>query len=136
MGAVTNCHYNNCYYNHNIKHLCLLNKLTLDFSGTCENIMHCDEYECDVCERFNICTKEKKEEFGNTQTEPHRVILRYSKSVPIEYCDNNHCIYCKTSKCQFSGGISLDSSSSCEMAEYPEENDNSENKEKSPPLSI
>ena len=136
MGAITSCHYQDCYHNHNSKHRCLLDGVTLDFSGTCENIMHCDEYECDVCERFNICTKVKKEAFGTTQTDSRRVILRYSASVPIEFCDNFHCIYFKDSKCHFSGGISLDSSSSCQMAEYPENNDESGKTESSPPLSF
>ncbi len=121
MGAVTRCYYRDCYYNHNIKHQCLLPKITLDFTGTCERIMHCDEYECDTCERFVICSKEKKKAFGAGQTEPKKVLLRYAGSIPIGYCDNDHCIYSQKSKCQFSGGITLDSNATCQMAEYPGE---------------
>ena len=84
-------------------------------------MMHCDEYECDSCERFQICTKDKKKAFGGSQSEPKRVLLRYAHSVEISYCDNDHCIYSQKSKCLFSGGISLDSNATCQMAEYPGE---------------
>ena len=122
MGAITNCNYEDCYYNHNIKHICLLESVTLDFTGKCENIMHCDDYECGTCERFQICTKEKKRLYGSSQPKPVRAVLRYPTSVQIEYCDNVHCIYCKNSKCLYSGGISLDENGTCQLAEYRDEN--------------
>jgi len=60
MGAVKSCNYIDCYYNNNLEHLCTLKEITLDFTGTCENITHCDEYECDTCAMANQCLKDKK----------------------------------------------------------------------------
>ncbi len=60
MAELKNCYYTNCYYNNNIEHTCTLDKITLEFTGTCENITHCDEYTCDSCDMYNLCTKSKK----------------------------------------------------------------------------
>lgn len=133
MGAVTKCSYQDCYYNHNLKNLCLRKIITLDFYSTCENIMHCDEYVCNACERFLICTKEKKSASNLTPVKQERIVLRYSKTVQIEYCDNAKCVYCRASKCVFSGGIALDTNATCMMTEYPEEGTQQQEKEESPP---
>lgn len=36
-------------------------KITVSQVGICENISHCDEYECSGCEQFDICAKSKKD---------------------------------------------------------------------------
>jgi len=62
MASLKNCFYYNCYYNNNIDHLCTRDEITLDFTGTCENITHCDEFTCEKCAMFDYCIKEKKEQ--------------------------------------------------------------------------
>jgi hypothetical protein len=101
-----------------MNHVCLLESVTLDFTGNCENIMHCDEYECETCQHFQICTKDKKKAFGEKQKKPRHGTIQIPSAVQIEYCDNGHCIYCKNSKCRYSGGITLNTNGTCQMAEY------------------
>ena len=73
MSVIRKCFEIDCYDNHNLKHICLRSSVTLDSTGTCENIEHCDQYECDSCQRFKICTKLKKEEFGRSQLKQNKV---------------------------------------------------------------
>ena len=63
MVKLKTCLYNDCWYNHNFKNVCTADDITLDFTGTCEKLMHCDEFECDSCEKFEICDKHKKSLF-------------------------------------------------------------------------
>jgi hypothetical protein len=69
MPAIRTCHYNTCYYNNNLESACVNEKITVNATGMCESLMHCDECECINCEQFEICTKEKKQEFLKTQNE-------------------------------------------------------------------
>ena len=57
------CHYQDCYDNDNLQHRCLRDAITLGLTGNCENLQHCDEYECGACERFAVCAKEKRQAY-------------------------------------------------------------------------
>ncbi|MFC1728746.1 hypothetical protein ACFL6I_00280 [candidate division KSB1 bacterium] len=63
MSTIRTCEYINCYYNDNLEHACLNEKVTVSATGVCENLLHCDDYECPDCERFDVCTKEKKRQY-------------------------------------------------------------------------
>ena len=65
MADVRECRYENCYYNNNNDSTCTLEKITVNPTGMCESLIHCDEYVCSECERFSRCTKSKKQEFLN-----------------------------------------------------------------------
>jgi hypothetical protein len=32
----------------------------MDKNGTCEDMVNCDDFDCQDCEYFDYCTKEKK----------------------------------------------------------------------------
>ena len=57
------CQYLLCYDNDNLQHLCLRSSTSFDFTGVCEYLQHCDAYDCGSCDRFSVCTKEKKDEY-------------------------------------------------------------------------
>ncbi|MFC1477518.1 hypothetical protein ACFL6L_03520 [candidate division KSB1 bacterium] len=63
MNAVRECLYLECYNNDNVEHCCLIEKITVGPTGICESLMHCDEFVCADCERFEVCLKPKKEQF-------------------------------------------------------------------------
>lgn len=63
MAEARSCHYRDCYYNHNLENACLHEKITVGQTGVCESLIHCDDYLCSECERFDVCSKEKKEQF-------------------------------------------------------------------------
>ena len=63
MAELLHCYYQDCYYNNNIENICQNDDVTLDFTGTCENITHCDEYSCESCDMRDFCTKDKKQQF-------------------------------------------------------------------------
>lgn len=57
------CAYTDCYDNDGVAHQCLREAITLGFAGECENLQHCDEYDCETCLRFTACRKEKRQAF-------------------------------------------------------------------------
>jgi len=63
MVKIKNCYYKDCWYNDNFENICTADELTLDFTGICEKLMHCDEFICSNCEKYDICDKDKKNEF-------------------------------------------------------------------------
>ncbi len=52
------CGCDDCHFNHD--NLCYRETITLDINGTCENMVTCEEYDCNDCEFFDFCTKDKK----------------------------------------------------------------------------
>ena len=66
---VVQCEYALCYDNDNQRHICLRDATSFNFTGVCEYIQHCDDYTCDACERFIVCTKEKKNDFLREQSQ-------------------------------------------------------------------
>jgi len=52
------CGYEECHYNHD--KYCYCESVTLDISASCENMETCEDYDCNECEFFDFCTKEKK----------------------------------------------------------------------------
>jgi hypothetical protein len=52
------CGCQDCHYNHDA--LCYRESITLDLNGTCEDMVTCDDFECQDCEFFDFCKKEKK----------------------------------------------------------------------------
>ena len=119
MGNIFGCNLTDCYENDNINRRCLRNEVTLDFTGTCENINICDEYECDSCERYNLCLQEKKTELEHednvNESEIGGVITL------ILYCDNTNCDYNVDNSCTFEEGIYLDENGTCTSAKYVED---------------
>jgi hypothetical protein len=57
------CQYYLCYHNDNTHRVCMRKTTSFDFTGVCEYLEHCDEYECVKCARFAVCEKEKKEDY-------------------------------------------------------------------------
>ena len=66
-GTVKTCNYFDCYYNNNFENTCIREKITVNATGICENILHCDDYECSGCEMFEICDKAKKHSYLNRE---------------------------------------------------------------------
>ena len=118
MGDIFGCNCVDCYDNDNINRRCLLNEVTLDFTGTCENINICDEYECSSCDRYNLCLKEKKAEINRKNDEIEEdaggVITL------ILYCDNTNCDFNSDNRCTNEEGIYLDENGTCTSAKYVE----------------
>lgn len=52
------CACEDCHYNHDV--LCYRESITLDLNGTCENMVDCTDFQCQDCEFFDFCKKEKK----------------------------------------------------------------------------
>jgi len=52
------CGCTECHFNHD--HLCYRESIVLDLNGTCEDMENCDDFECNDCEFFDFCQKEKK----------------------------------------------------------------------------
>ena len=63
MTKIKSCLYKECWYNDNFENSCTASEITLDFTGSCEKLMHCDEYACSKCEKFEIRDKSKKQEY-------------------------------------------------------------------------
>ena len=63
MTKAKSCLYKECWYNDNVRNRCTAPEITLDFTGSCEKLMHCDEYICNKCEKFDICEKDKKQDY-------------------------------------------------------------------------
>lgn len=51
--ANTECHFNHDNY-------CYRTEIVLDIGGICESQETCDMYDCNECEFFDFCNKEKK----------------------------------------------------------------------------
>lgn len=52
------CEYEECHFNHD--RYCFNESVTLDIGASCENVLACDDFDCNDCEFFEFCTKEKK----------------------------------------------------------------------------
>jgi len=52
------CGVQECHFNHD--NFCHREVITLDIGGTCEDQETCENYECQDCEFFDFCTKDKK----------------------------------------------------------------------------
>ena len=120
MSLIRICHNTDCFENHNLKHRCLLGTVTLDATGTCENVNHCDEYECNTCRRFSICTKGKKEEFGRPQSKPIGAKFKIPVKTAVQYCDLRSCRHNANYHCTRAKGVDLDGNGSCLRAEFEE----------------
>ncbi len=60
MDQLRSCHYKLCYYNNNNTSICLKDSITISFTCVCESIEHCDDYVCSDCDKFEVCSKQKK----------------------------------------------------------------------------
>jgi len=47
-----------CHFNHDS--YCYRVSVNLDLAASCEDMETCENYDCNECEYFDICTKEKK----------------------------------------------------------------------------
>ena len=52
------CGVEECHFNHG--NYCYREAVTLDIAGTCEDQETCDDYDCQDCEYFDFCSKDKK----------------------------------------------------------------------------
>lgn len=120
MGNIFGCNYLECYENDNLNHRCFLNEVTLDFSGTCENVNICDEYDCDSCKRYNLCLKDKKMEAGLNENKLEEEFINGGVITLILYCDNTNCDFNIESSCTNKEGIYLDENGTCTLAKYVE----------------
>ena len=129
MSSVFGCHLQDCYNNDNIANRCLLNEVTLDSTGTCENISICDEYECDTCEHYNLCLKEKKGE-ANIKDERDDMVDGGVITI-ILYCDNINCDYNVDYNCTNNENVYLDDNGTCMSSKYANDDgiDSSENED-------
>lgn len=120
MGTIFGCNLIDCYYNDNVQNRCLINEVTLDFSGTCENISICDEYECNSCEKYSLCLKEKKveTEIDESQFIDEEEVIDGGIITLILYCDNVNCDFNVDNKCTNEEGIYLDENGTCTSAKY------------------
>jgi hypothetical protein len=124
MSNIFGCNCIDCYDNDNLNHRCLLNEVTLDSTGTCENINICDEYECDACERFSLCLKKKKfdSECENCKSEEEsEEVIGGGIITLILYCDNVNCDFNDDNRCTLGKGIYLDENGTCTAAQYLED---------------
>ena len=120
MSNIFGCNCLDCYEDDNLNHRCLLNEITLDFTGTCENINICDEYDCDSCERYNLCLKNKKMEAGLKRNKFEEESINGGVITLILYCDNANCDFNIESSCMNEEGIYLDENGTCTSAKYVE----------------
>lgn len=120
MSNIFGCNCLECYEDDNLNHRCLLNEVTLDFTGTCENINICDEYDCDSCERYNLCLKNKKMEAGLKRNKLEEESINGGFITLILYCDNTNCDFNIESSCMNEEGIYLDENGTCAAAKYVE----------------
>lgn len=120
MSNIFGCNCLDCYEDDNLNHRCLLNEITLDFTGTCENINICDEYDCDSCERYNLCLKNKKMEAGLKRNKFEEESINGGIITLILYCDNANCDFNVESSCMNEEGIYLDENGTCTSAKYVE----------------
>lgn len=117
MSSVFGCHMMDCYNNDNVSNRCLLNEITIDGTGTCENIEICDEYECDNCEHYNLCLKEKKGE-AHIREDVDDDMLDGGVITLILYCDNINCDFNDDFNCTNSESVYLDENGTCMSAKY------------------
>ena len=47
-----------CHFNHD--NYCYREEVILDVGATCESFENCEMHNCNECEFFDICSKEKK----------------------------------------------------------------------------
>ena len=120
MGNIFGCNCIECYENDNLNHRCLLNEVTLDFAGTCENIDICDEYECESCERYNLCLKGKKMKAGIKKEKFQEEFISGGVITLILYCDNTNCDFNIEGRCTNEEGIYLDENGTCTSIKYVE----------------
>jgi hypothetical protein len=52
------CGAEECHFNH--ANYCYKETVSLDIAATCEDFENCDDYECQDCEFYDFCTKDKK----------------------------------------------------------------------------
>lgn len=52
------CGAEECHFNH--ANYCYRESITLDIAGTCEDFETCNDYDCNDCEYFDFCSKDKK----------------------------------------------------------------------------
>lgn len=121
MSNIFGCNCLECYENDNLNHRCLLNEVTLDFTGTCENVNICDEYDCDSCKRYNVCLKDKKMKAGLKEDKPEEEeFINGGVITLILYCDNTDCDFNIENSCTNGEGIYLDENGKCTSAKYVE----------------
>jgi len=119
ISRIQKCYYADCYDNHNLLHECLRRSVTIDFTGNCENINHCDEFECNDCERFSLCKKQKKREFLLTHANPKKTQKEVELcQTVIQYCDYNQCDWNRNSRCSQKKGVKLDENATCMNASF------------------
>ncbi len=63
MADIKKCGYIECYYNNNIVQNCVKDTITVSATSECETLMHCDEFECIECDMFDVCSKDKKNNY-------------------------------------------------------------------------
>lgn len=117
MSSVFGCHYKDCYNNDNVTNRCLLNEITLDATGTCENISLCDENECESCENYSVCLKEKKGEVNIVEEHDDNVVGGGVITI-ILYCDNANCDYNVDFSCTNNEYVYLDENGTCMSVKY------------------
>jgi hypothetical protein len=52
------CECEECHFNHD--QYCYIESVTLDIGASCEDMQTCENYDCNECEFFDLCSKEKK----------------------------------------------------------------------------
>ena len=67
MEQLRSCCYKLCYYNDNNKSICLKDSVTISSTGVCESLEHCDDYVCSDCDKYEVCSKQKKQEYIQNQ---------------------------------------------------------------------
>lgn len=60
MAELRQCGYINCYFNNNLEEFCTQDTITVNATGVCETLQHCDDYVCNECDMYEFCTKDKK----------------------------------------------------------------------------
>ena len=63
MPDIRACRYLDCYFNNNFENTCLKDSVTVSATGECESKIYCDDYQCHECDKFDVCKKQKKEEY-------------------------------------------------------------------------